>query len=330
MRIDIIIPAYNAHDTILRTLSSISAQAIIDECDVTIVNDGSSRDYSEFVNMFSPYFSIREIKLEKNMGPGYARQKGIDFTSNPLITFIDADDTFAGAFSLKELRRALMENDIFKVCAGVFLEENDDSVYIPHNKDLVWVFGKIYRREFLDKYGIRFNDTRANEDNGFNTLIKLCTSKKEQIKFISDAVYYWHMRKDSITRINNCEYTYNQSFVGYTENMIYAVKEAKRRKPSNKYINQFIVECMCYLYEYWIETCARDRRFIKQNWESCVKFYKEVYAEIEKDISEEMLAQKYSFAIQNALIRGSLFGIIPEMGIKDFLEKIKEEAKMYD
>ena len=38
--IDVIIPAYNSQDTIIRTLSSIAMQLNRDELKVTIVNDG--------------------------------------------------------------------------------------------------------------------------------------------------------------------------------------------------------------------------------------------------------------------------------------------------
>jgi len=64
-RIDVIIPAYKAHNTILRTLSSIAEQTILQDVDVTIVNDCCPEgDYSKFVKMFSPYMSIKEIKLK--------------------------------------------------------------------------------------------------------------------------------------------------------------------------------------------------------------------------------------------------------------------------
>ena len=38
-RIDVIIPAYNAHDTLQRTLGSIISQDIVKELDVLIVSD---------------------------------------------------------------------------------------------------------------------------------------------------------------------------------------------------------------------------------------------------------------------------------------------------
>jgi glycosyltransferase involved in cell wall biosynthesis len=74
-KIDVIIPAYKAHDTILRTLSSIIAQTILEDLTITIVNDccpdGSYKK-------FKPYIDIKEIKLKKKV----ARQKGIDEASN--------------------------------------------------------------------------------------------------------------------------------------------------------------------------------------------------------------------------------------------------------
>ena len=80
-KIDVIIPAYKAQNTILRTLSSIAEQEILEDLEVTIVNDADGIGYKEFVDMFSPYMKIKEITMEKNGGPGDARQYGIDNTS---------------------------------------------------------------------------------------------------------------------------------------------------------------------------------------------------------------------------------------------------------
>ena len=88
-KIDVIIPAYKAQNTILRTLSSIAEQEILDDLEVTIVNDADDIGYKEFVDMFSPYMKIKEITMKKNGGPGEARQHGLENTTNPFITFID-------------------------------------------------------------------------------------------------------------------------------------------------------------------------------------------------------------------------------------------------
>lgn len=329
-KIDVIIPAYKAQNTILRTLSSIATQDIIDDIEVTIVNDADDIGYKKFVDMFSPYFTVREIVMEKNGGPGDARQYGLDHTSNPVVSFIDADDTFSGAFALKTLVAHLFSTPTTACVFSNFLEQQE-GVYVQHPNDSVWMFGKVYKRSFINKYKIHFlPGSRANEDNGFNMLCKLCSNKHEQIKFIQDITYYWHFKADSITRVNNAEYSYGGSFPGYTENMIYAIKEAEKRVPFNGSIIQQKVSVLCNLYEYYIETEERDKRFIEQNWNSCVKYYKEVYREIKDKISDEVFSQVYNDVMRNCYVGNKLFGIIPRIGIKEFLAKLEEEASKDD
>ena len=90
-KIDIIIPAYKAQETIIRTLSSIAMQTIVDKVEVTIVNDAYG-GYMEQREMFERCFPIKELVLPENVGPGVARQKGIDITEHEFFTCIDADD----------------------------------------------------------------------------------------------------------------------------------------------------------------------------------------------------------------------------------------------
>ena len=333
-KLDIIIPAYNAHSTIYRTLASILIQTIKDDIHVCIVNDCSEKDYSEFVDYYSKYYSIEEIRMNENGGPGVARQYGIDHTESPFFTCIDADDTFAGPFVLREVLKQLESDPKSCMISSVFVEEQEHPTegfkYLPHQQDMVWMFGKIYRRRFIDQHNIRFNKSRANEDNGFNTLIRLCANENEQIKFTGEVSYNWHINLNSITRINNCEYSYNQSFPGYTDNMIYAITEAKKRNPFNGYIKLFSIEVMCNLYEYYIETVARDQRFAKQNFEACRKFYHHIYKQIEPDITDEILSQVYNNIMRNVYMGNKMQGIIPCMGIKEFFKNIKELENSYE
>ena len=166
--IDIIIPAYNSQDTIIRTLSSIAMQLNRKELVVTIVNDGG-KDYKDIVDMFKPLINIREIGYETNRGPGYARQYGIDNTKQDFITFIDADDTFYEACSLSLLSKPIKDTSTkFVISPFVQIGKNQEQGMV--NANLVWIFGHIYRRSFLQQHNIRFTSTRANEDVGFNSM----------------------------------------------------------------------------------------------------------------------------------------------------------------
>ena len=329
-KIDVIVPCYKAHEKLPRLLGSIISQDIVEDLKVTLVNDGDENDYKEIVKQFSPFVDIQEIKLKKNSGPGTARRFGYENTNNPLVTWIDADDTFSGAFALKLLRQELLEQPVNVICIGTFVEEHAESqpkpIYVPHQNDTVWMFGKLYKREFLDRHKIKMNDTRANEDNGFNMLCKMMCSEHEQIKFIPDVVYYWHTNPNSITRINDSEYSYNQSFVGYTENMIWAFKEAEKRNPFNGAILYEKVATLMNLYEYYIETVARDPRFTEQNWESCKLYYREIYREIKDKIPEKAFVEAYNNVIRNCYMGDKLNGIIPCMSIYEFIDKLDKET----
>jgi glycosyltransferase involved in cell wall biosynthesis len=321
--IDVIIPAYKAQESIERTIASIAIQSIKNQLKVTIVNDCDGKDYKKVIERYSDLIDIREIKLDKNGGPGVARQYGIDNTDLPYFTCIDADDTFAGPFALEILYKNLTKDSTNVCCVGGFLEEHENLQFVPHTGDLIWMFGKLYLRSFIDKYEIRFNETRANEDNGFNTLVRLCADEYEKIMFIQDFVYYWHFKEDSITRVNNYEYSYNQSFPGYTENMIYAIKGAKKKKPFNGYINLWASQVMFRLYVYWLETCERDPRFKEQNFNSCVKFYKEVFRDINKELSEKIFKEVYSTVMMNSA--QGMIGVAPEVTIYQFLDILEKE-----
>lgn len=320
MKTDIIIPAYKAQNTIVKTLSSIVMQGA--DVKITIVNDADGIGYKQFVDMFKPYVDIQELTMPENGGPGDARQYGIDHTDNPLLMFIDADDTLTN-FSIKILHDQLLAEPINACVFSQFMEEN--TTFLPHPNDSVWMFGKIYKRDFINKYKIRFKKgSRANEDGGFNMICKLCSNPNERIKYIPETTYFWHYKEDSITRINNAQYSYDQCFVGFTDNMIYAFKYAESVNPFNSNIPLMKVYTMCRLYEYYIECCARDKRFIKQDFNSCKEYYNQVYKEIEPKISEEILSEVYSKAMTDAYAGNKMFKIIPAIGFKEFMEKLRK------
>ncbi len=324
MKIDIIIPAYNAQNTIIRCICSIAMQSIIDDVHITIVNDGSDGDYSQVREMFYDYTVITEMPYNNNMGPGYARRYGLEHTENPYVMFIDADDTLQGSFALKILRDELDKDEHVAVVSGAFIEETMAGTFLMHNQDMTWMFGKMYKRSFLDKYNITFNDTRSNEDTGFNTLVKLCCNPNERITFHPDIAYVWHASANSITRANDCDYSFNGSFVGYTENMIWAIKRLWEKNPKLKdNVNAFACEIMAQLYFYFIEGVARKPEYTEQNLGCCRKYYQQVYSLIEMGIPEETKVQKFNLAAEGFFALKKNQGFIPSVGYNEFLAILK-------
>lgn len=220
-KIDIIIPAFKAHNFLPKLLGSIISQTIVKDIKVYIINDCCPEgDYQDIVNHFKNFIDIEELCLPENGGPGVARQYGIDHSKAPFIIFADADDTFYGAFALEHLYKGVNKNDKTVCCTAVFLEETPNRDLLPHSQDKTWIFGKMFRRSFLEEKNITFSKERANEDMGFNILLYMLIEETEQICFSELPVYIWHNNPNSITKINDKQYNYDQAFVGWVKNMV--------------------------------------------------------------------------------------------------------------
>jgi len=333
-KIDIIIPAYHAHDTLPRTLASIASQTIVNDITVYVCNDAGGDNYNDIIKSFAPYVDIVELLLPENGGCGVARQYGIDHSTAPFFMCIDADDTLACPYTLFQMLDYINTEEKFIMVSGVFSEElgtpDGKLQFRDHKEDMIWMHGKLYRRSFIERHNIRFNETRSNEDNGFNTTIRLISNPNEKIMFIPDLVYYWHFKHDSITRVNNFEYTFNQSFVGYTQNMIHAVKRAREECPAEpkeinasvmRQINVWAMQVMAELYVYLEQTVHRDPRFITQNFGMCKKYYDEIFAPYLLTVPKDKLDLVFAQVIFNHAAENKLFTCSATMN--QFLDQMK-------
>ena len=121
------------------------------------------------------------------------------------------------------------------------------------NANLVWVFGHIYRRSFLDQHNIRFTSTRANEDVGFNNMCNLIAQNEmgpEGGKILNTITYEWHYNEASITRRGKDEYEYGICTPGYIYNLHNAYNVARREGVPMKSIALPALETAfsCFIY----------------------------------------------------------------------------------
>ena len=199
--IDIIIPVYNAENSLFNCLASISCQTLIDKITVTLIQDGDGKDYSKIIKVFKDKIDIKLIKLEKNSGPGAAREIGIQNTNNEFIVFCDADDMFFCNLSIEYLYTNIKEKNSNIICAYFLGETNENNKieYIEYTNNNVWIFSKIFRRNFILNNDIHFSNTRYNEDIYF---IMQCESFCDENDFlmIEKFVYLWKYNPNSLTR----------------------------------------------------------------------------------------------------------------------------------
>lgn len=320
--IDVIIPAYNAQDTIIRTLSSIAMQLNRKELKVTIVNDGG-KGYSDVVSIFKNLIDIQEIGYEENKGPGYARQYGIDNTKEDYITFIDADDTFYEATSLQMLVKPLKDTSAKFVISPFLQIGKEIGQQAPVNANLVWVFGHIYRRTFLQEHDIRFTPTRANEDVGFNSqcnLIAMHELGDEGGKVLNVITYEWHYNEASITRRGKDEYEFGICTPGYIYNLHYAYDKAQKEGVPLSQIAVPALETAFSCFIYYNVALAKKvpTETLEAIEELSRKFYYNYYKQIQDYISKDNYNQIYSNSVNS---KGNhLQGIIFDMTLNQFID----------
>lgn len=308
MKIDIIIPAYNAQKTINRTLCSIAMQDNIDDLNIYIVNDGSKKNYDEQIKIFSKLMNIKELTLNNNCGPGYARQYGIDNSDGKYIVFIDSDDLLFNSNSILNLVNKI-EEDHSDVAISFFREEINNG-YVVHENDTIFMHGKIYRREYLLNHNINFNNSYANEDNGFNNLLLLHDPK---ISYLDEETYIWKNNSDSITRVNNHEYNYT-GLKGYIYNIEWALNIAIEHDFDKNKIAELSYCCLVAIYFYYLQ--FSDNELIKN--------IKNIYNITEKysltdEKKQEVFEVQYNFMIND---NNKYFFIKPSVTFDDYLDLI--------
>ena len=107
--------------------------------------------------------------------------------------------------------------------------------------------------------------------------------------------------------------------------MIYAIQHAEKKNPFNPQILMQKIQVMISLYEYLIEVKDRRSEHYKNNWKWCKEFYKQVYREVKDKISDEIFSSIYNDCMRNFYAGNKLNGIIPALGVREFLEKLEKE-----
>lgn len=323
--IDLIIPAYKSQITIVKTLASVLEQSISDKVRVTIINDCDEIGYNEIVEYYRKYLDIQYITLPNNRGPGIARQVGLDNTSCQYIAFADADDTFYSPYALQMLLQIIEES---KTCSMVIAKHylalnRKELKFVGYAHNFVWMFAKIYRRSFIEKYNIKFPDSRANEDVGFNQSIALIAiSEEEKPLFLDEVVYCWNDNPNSITRMNE-NFVFNENFSGYVDNTIYAIHKAQQVRIQNKHqILNKIITTMADIYVFWEESHSYKPEFGESNFKASVKFYHEFFELIELTQDSSFINKIVLEELKNKTETTKQF--IPEMTFHQFIDKIRK------
>ena len=280
--VEVGIPVYKARATIRDTLDSLVAQTR-KRFLVCLSIDGDDDSYTDLVEEYTKRgLNIRSIWGE-NGGPGMARQRILDTTQCDYIMFVDADDMLMPQAVENLYSTAKLHN--FDILRSSFVREeiDKDDLLLKHDIDVItWFHGKIYKVSYLKNNNIKFlPGLRVDEDAYFNLVAWNCTENRGSIDQVT---YYWRYNKNSITRINNAQQYFSDTYIGYVRSQIEGLKEIYRIK---KDISDILISyTLINIYEYYMQA----------------KFYKldlQVLDDLAAPIKEEKWLQEYFKKGQN-------------------------------
>jgi glycosyltransferase involved in cell wall biosynthesis len=126
--LSVVVPAFNAENTLKKTLLSVAAQMeTYPNCEVIIIDDGSTDGTSRIILQFEQWDERFKSLKRENRGVSAARNKGVEIAGGDYIAFLDADDLFLKE-SISERMRVLLEEDdpnmLGVFCPAVFIDSS--------------------------------------------------------------------------------------------------------------------------------------------------------------------------------------------------------------
>lgn len=275
--LDIIIPVYNDIHNLAKTLISlISIQypfevIIIDDCSTNLNN------FNEIIKLFENQFQIKVYKLEKNSGPGVARQVGLNKSKANFVWFIDCGDIVINGDQIQQyLLKAENDKDIMVISFQMCTEHSSNNFYFE-NKDVSdqYLKNKIIKKDFIQQYDIKFDENCSYyyEDASFNLLILLYLwnyNFKNLYIDIPVMVYTWD--DNSAVHIDNSKKFFKQSKC-QAQAYLFAIKEAQAHNVSNIILENMSCQNFANIYYAYLNIKSVCPEALQYSIEALKLFY---------------------------------------------------------
>lgn len=220
-KISIIVPVYNASRFLLKCLDSLVNQTFKD-IEIILIDDASTDSSSIIMEEYEKKYSmIRCIYLEKNIGQGEARNKGIEIAQGKYIMFVDSDDWIDTTMCEKLYDKALEEDYDIVGCDYYRVNESDEeekrySLYFKQQEgrldkskraSLLFMFSipwcKLIKKDMLVTNRLYFPPRIKYEDFA---VVPLYFMYAKNMGIVDEALYSYFIREDSTSLKKNADH----------------------------------------------------------------------------------------------------------------------------
>lgn len=263
-KVSVIIPVYNAEATIRECLDSLVSQTIFNDMELIVVDDCSNDSGPNIINEYESRYpdNLLYIKLDRNAGPGNARNVAMNYVSGEYVGFVDSDDAVQPSMYEKMYNEAIRSGSDY-VDSGFYDQKNDRAIVFVSDElsgllddrkrsDLIVVGGfictKIFKAEFLISNNIGFRNEYVLEDMDY--LIE-CTARAERISSVKEIMYIYRDNANSLSKTSqSLKYIHNQSTA------MAAIYERTHLLPNYEGIRNAVEFAILTLYSNVLNTCT--------------------------------------------------------------------------
>ncbi len=217
-KISLIVPVYNVEAYLDQCLTSLVNQTMQD-IEIVLVEDRSTDSSRSIAEEWSHRDErIHLVCHQKNLGLSAARNTGLQHCHAPYVLFVDSDDYVAPNYC-EALYKTITHHEADLAMCGteIFSEGENRSPDFGHYWDTPGrrdtgccsltehelretnpcVWNKIYRRDLIVEHQLTFPDGLKHEDEYW---WRLYTSYAKTMAWISEKLYYYRQRSNSIMR----------------------------------------------------------------------------------------------------------------------------------
>lgn len=312
-KMSVIIPCYNARETIAQTLHSIAMQSIANEIEIVVVNDGDGLKYDSILDMASfGDLHIKYIEREKNGGCGAARNTGIREALGDFLIFVDSDDQLVSSLALE-----VMHNRIAAEKADILVSTFESEMRFTNGvaikqmrNAITWMHGKVFRRQYLLDNNLFFKENlRLNEDMEFNQIAFDLGGKVAEIPMVT---YLWRDNPKSITHESLYE---NKKW--FVLAAIESLKDSTERGIACDKIGLRVLQNLCMIYQYY-DIVINDTPEMSEDYIAVCKDFWRLCEPLVRDVSDEEARKIFCAAMRD-------YEDIPSVTFVEFLNKLRAD-----
>lgn len=230
-KVSIIIPYHDVEPYISKCLTSVIYQTLKD-IEIICIDDASDDGSTEIVRKYAQADDrIKMLSTEKMSGQSYARNMGLAVATGEYIGFVDSDDWVETDMFEKMYNLAKEGNTDITMCCAKLYDDKKQEYYTDDYYGLkqlerfgnkvftssdtkddmlninVVLWNKIYKREFLQKIGVKLYEGYIYEDMLFFFETYL---KAQRINILWEDMYYYRQNRSFSTMQNSDKKVYDR------------------------------------------------------------------------------------------------------------------------